>query len=84
MQVELQAHLAFHLTGKRSEGEFDVATGSDLRPALLAGYRDLTSLRYDFPLVLVGGGAHLDAVQSLSGCSMARSRRSRRGPTAIA
>ncbi len=67
MQVELQTYLAFHLTGKRSEGEIDVAAESDLRPALLAGYRDLTSLRYDFPLVLTGGGAHQDAVQSLSG-----------------
>ena len=29
---------------------------SALRPALLARYRDLTALRYDFPLVLVAGG----------------------------
>ena len=27
--------------------------GSDLHPAIFAGYRDLTALRYDFPLVLV-------------------------------
>jgi len=49
------------------EGEFDTVAESDLRPALLAGYRDLTSLRYDFPLVLVGGGTQQNAVQSLSG-----------------
>ncbi len=67
MQAEVQAHLAFHLTGKMPEGEFDAVAESDLRPALLAGYRDLTSLRYDFPLVLIGGGTHQNAVQSLSG-----------------
>jgi hypothetical protein len=66
MQAELQAHLAFHLTGKMSEGEFGAVAENDLRPALLAAYRDLTALRYDFPLVLVGG-APQNAVQSLSG-----------------
>ena len=36
-------------------------------PALLARYRDLTQLRYDFPLVLVrGAGADRSCVQSLS------------------
>ena len=36
-----------------------------MRPALFAGYRDLTPLRYDFPLVL-GKGADPTGVQSLS------------------
>jgi ferredoxin len=66
MQAEVRAHLAFYLTGKMPQGEFDAVAESDLRPALLAGYRDLTALRYDFPLVLVGSGTQQTAVQSLS------------------
>ena len=58
MQAELQAHIAFHLTGKMPQGEFAALASSDLHPAILAGYRDLTLLRYDFPLVLAR-----DAVQ---------------------
>src|SRR5664279_726598 len=63
MQVEHQAHIAFHLTGRVPQGEADALAQSDLRPALLAGYRDLTALRYDFPLVLSGDGK---SAQSLS------------------
>ena len=66
MQAELQAHIAFHLTGRMSQGEFDALAGSDLHPAIFAGYRDLTALRYDFPLVLIRAGAG-PSVQSLSG-----------------
>ena len=65
MQAELQALIAFHLTGRISGGAFDALAKSDLQPAMLAGYRDLTALRYDFPLVLVRGGGK--PVQSLSG-----------------
>ena len=66
MQVELQAHIAFHLTGRMAQGEGDALARSDLQPALLAGYRDLTTLRYDFPLVLVRAGSDGQSVQSLS------------------
>jgi hypothetical protein len=55
MQAGLQANIAFHLTGKIPAGELDPVDGLDLRPALFAEYRDLTRLRYDFPLVLVEG-----------------------------
>ena len=43
------------------------STDSALRPALLARYRDLTRLRYDFPLVLVdrGPGAGIAALAVL-------------------
>ncbi len=64
MQAELQAHIAFHLTGRMAQGEFAALASSDLRPAILAGYRDLTALRYDFPLVLVTDDKQ--PVQSLS------------------
>ena len=66
MQVERQAHIAFHLTGRMPQGEGDALARTDLRPALLAGYRDLTALRYDFPLVLVSKGGSGQSVQSLS------------------
>ena len=64
MQVELQAHIAFHLTGRIPQDQGDALSRGDLQPALLAGYRDLTALRYDFPLVLLAGGDK--PVQSLS------------------
>jgi hypothetical protein len=66
MQVELQAHIAFHLTGRMPQGEGDALARSDLQPALLAGYRDLTALRYDFPLVLTVKAGDGKSVQSLS------------------
>jgi hypothetical protein len=66
MQVELQAHIAFHLTGRLPQGEGAALAHSELQPAILAGYRDLTALRYDFPLVLMAGGGG-QPVQSLSG-----------------
>lgn len=49
MQVDVHPDTAFFLTGRRA-GE--ASAGPALRPALLAAYRDLTQLRYDFPLVL--------------------------------
>jgi hypothetical protein len=67
MQADLQAHIAFHLTGRLPLGEFDTHAQNDLHPAIFAGYRDLTALRYDFPLVLVRAGDDRQSVQSLSG-----------------
>ncbi len=67
METEHQAQVAFFLTGRRSGENLHAIDGLDLRPALFAGYRDLTALRYDFPLLLIQeapGGAF---VQSLSG-----------------
>lgn len=62
MQADTQAQVAFFLTGRRP-GEFlDAVENLDLRPALFAGYRDLTPLRYDYPVVLAP-----KAVESLSG-----------------
>ena len=66
MDIELRAQLAFHATGKRS-GSLGPVEGTNLTPALFAGYRDLTKLRYDFPLVLVRPDADEHWVQSLTG-----------------
>ena len=67
MQTEHQAQVAFFLTGRRSGENLDAIEGLDLRPALLAGYRDLTALRYDFPLLLIKEAPAGAFVQSLSG-----------------
>ena len=67
MGPELQAHVAFHLTGKRLGAGLAAPDGLDLQPGLLARYGDLTQLRYDFPLVLAAGPADESCIQSLSG-----------------
>ena len=53
MDATLQAQTVFHLTGRKPAAPLEPIDESGLRPALLARYRDLTRLRYDFPLVLV-------------------------------
>ncbi|MBI5908822.1 MAG: hypothetical protein HY848_02540 [Betaproteobacteria bacterium] len=67
MEADIQAHVAFFLTGRRPDEYLDAVDGLDLRPAHFAGYRELTQLRYDFPLVLVADRADKLFVQSLSG-----------------
>ena len=67
MQAKQQDQLIFHLTGRRQGDGLKAIDGQDLRPALLAPYRDLAALRHDFPLVLdqrIGGH---EFVRSLSG-----------------
>ncbi|MBI4192327.1 MAG: hypothetical protein HY525_17530 [Betaproteobacteria bacterium] len=65
MHSELQAQLAFHLTGNKPGAGLEVVAGLGLHPALFAGYRDLTRLRYDFPLVLVQNATDRGSVQCL-------------------
>lgn len=67
MQADTQVHVSFFLTGKRPGDQLDAVDGLTLRPALFAGYRDLTQLRYDFPILLVEGRADAQFAQSLSG-----------------
>ena len=67
MQAKQQDQLIFHLTGRRQGDGLKAIDSLDLRPALLAPYRDLAALRHDFPLVLdqrIGGH---EFVRSLSG-----------------
>ena len=67
MAAKFQDQRVFHMTGNRTgDGLAPVDIGS-LRPALLAGYRDLTRLRYDFPLVLPEAADGDEYVHSLSG-----------------
>ncbi len=56
MAATHQDQVLFHMTGKRTDEALPIDAG-DLRPALLAGYRDLARLRYDYPLVLIDDAA---------------------------
>jgi hypothetical protein len=68
MEAGRPEHVAFYLTGRRLGAGLAAVDEFELRPALLAGYRDLARLRYDFPLVLVDDSpADRTCVQSLSG-----------------
>jgi hypothetical protein len=67
MDADTQAQIAFFLSGRRPSEHLDAVDGLGLRPALFAGYRELTQLRYDFPLVLVSGRSDSLFAQSLSG-----------------
>jgi len=66
MDTARQARVAFYLTGKRPGAELEPVAGMDLTPALLAAYRDLTKLRYDYPLVLREDGDISAAARPLS------------------
>ncbi len=65
MERKLQQQIAFYLTGRR-EGRELRTFDSRYRPALLARYADLSTLRYDFPLVLNREGPPERALDSLS------------------
>jgi ferredoxin len=47
--AEQQARIAFYLTGRRAKESGALVS---LRPALQSGYRDLSKVRHDFPLLL--------------------------------
>jgi hypothetical protein len=66
MAAKFQDQLVFHMTGKRSGDSLAAIDIRTLRPAALAGFRDLTRLRYDYPLVLPESTAGPDFVHSLS------------------
>ncbi|MGE5160722.1 MAG: hypothetical protein ACM3O5_04370, partial [Betaproteobacteria bacterium] len=65
MAAKFQDQTVFFMTGKRA-GEGLAALTAGFRPALLAPYRDLTRLRYDYPVVLLEDDAGPDYVRSLS------------------
>jgi len=67
MSVELQEMVHFHLTGKRGGDELEEAVKPGICSALLASYRGLEKLRYDYPLVLVEDGGEDTFVCTLSG-----------------
>lgn len=66
MNASFKEQTVFHLTGRRPAKSLEQVTGLKLRPALVSRYRDLTRLRYDFPVVLSGDGDSQPFVRSLS------------------
>jgi ferredoxin len=53
MDSQLKDQVVFHLTGRRAKSPPATQPNGHLRPALMATFRDLQALRYDFPVVLV-------------------------------
>jgi ferredoxin len=62
-----EAQVTFFLTGKRAEDTLQPVDASRLRPAALTAYRDLSRLRYDFPLVLIDNATQGPVLEPLSG-----------------
>ncbi len=67
MAATFHEQRVFFSTSRRQGDGIDAIDGLGLRPALFAGYRDLSLLRHDFPLVLVAGSRGANTVRSLSG-----------------
>jgi hypothetical protein len=65
MHADTRALATFFLTGNRAADDLAAFAGLGLRPALFSAYRDLTRLRYDFPVVLVKGAPPDAAVAPL-------------------
>lgn len=65
MERNLQQQIAFYLTGRRS-GRDLLPLDENCRPVLFARFADLTSLRYDFPVVLDREGGAERSLVSLS------------------
>jgi len=56
MDSQLRPQVVFHLTGRQlDDAGAEQQLPAGLRPALLAQYRDLDSIRHDFPVVFVRG-----------------------------
>ena len=67
MDALRQAQVAFYLTGRRPVSDLQPVEGLDFEPALFARYRDLESLRYDYPVVLARDPDPAGGVRTLSG-----------------
>jgi len=66
MNANVQLQTVFHLTGRPPAAPLQPIDKLGLRPAMLARYRDLSRLRYDFPLVLVAPAAGKPLARSLT------------------
>lgn len=67
MAAQFQEQRLFFATGRRASADLEAIDGLGLRPALFARYRDLSRLRYDFPVVLAERGVEAGPVRSVSG-----------------
>lgn len=66
MEIDTQAHIAFFLTGRQFGDYLSGVDGHDLSPALLARFRELSGIRYDFPIILIENPTDDLMVDSLS------------------
>jgi hypothetical protein len=66
MKTDANELLTFHLIGERPKDAGNDPARLKLCPALLSSFRDLTTIRHDYPLVLVDGRPDRP-VESLSG-----------------
>jgi ferredoxin len=66
MNANAQLQTVFHLTSRPPVAPLQAISKLGLRPAMLARYRDLSRLRYDFPLVLIQPAAGGRLARSLS------------------
>ena len=67
MAATFHEQRVFFSTSRRQDEGVEAIDGLGLRPALFAGYRDVSLLRHDFPLVLVADNRGAITVRSLSG-----------------
>jgi ferredoxin len=67
MKAALAELIHFHRASEMRSRDPGEACEPRLRPALLAPYRDLSTLRYDYPLILVENPGEGEYVRSLSG-----------------
>ncbi len=67
MTAEILPLTTFHLTGDATGAGLTSMEDLNLRPALFSGYRDLTKLRYDYPLVLIEDRPGAPLFDSLAG-----------------
>jgi ferredoxin len=66
MDKQLRSQVVFHLTGRRADGEEVPGAVGGMRPALMASYRKLEELRYDFPVVFtVAADAYVRSLSSI-------------------
>jgi ferredoxin len=56
MDTQLRSQVVFHLAGRRAGARRHDTLPDGLRPALLASYAHLETLRHDFPVLLCVGG----------------------------
>jgi len=67
MDTSIREQVVFHVTSRRAAADTDGSPVADMRPALLASFRRLADLRYDFPVVLKAAAAtDGEYVQSLT------------------
>ncbi|MEJ2118902.1 MAG: hypothetical protein P8Y36_13850, partial [Alphaproteobacteria bacterium] len=66
MRAGFQSDFAFHNNGTRLKNGLIPIDAMGLIPALMARHRDLSTLRYDFPLVLIRNSSGKDAAKPLA------------------